>query len=902
MKYGGIRKKSIVDCFCGFLGVAVLTSIFLFASAAQGREWPLPQEGLELWLKASELDLEDGERVALWPDGSESDHRVHQTDEDRQPLFAADAIVGRPAVRFDGVNDYLKTNFNTTRTLGSLSSFSLLAVMRPSQTGENQVLFGSGDWEAVPSERWFFAFMEDKWYWGYGDEWEPHGATAEGGVFAMAGWQYDAAREKISFFLNGQEEYRQSYYGSGIMPDLNPYLGALNREGEAANFSEVEIAELAIYNRPLTAVEMLSAKKALASKYGITIPGTSQIVGTSGELENALADENIANVFLADDITADIELNRPLGIDFGQNTLYGDIVLDTDKSGVLELQGWGGGYHIAGRLMVDAPQVEVKNNVNVGKRIKAAGAKSWEEVASGNKLAWHAAESVLKIYGGVEETAFYSAAEVTGAERIEMVKIDASGVIMDRESQKMDPNSTHEPEILPDKRMQLWKKISLGKFEGGFVIPADLTGDGNVEFLLSYVQDLSAHKRLVALNLEGEVIWSYGDDSITETPGYRREPPCRPAITAYDFNDDGRTEVIVEFWNEGSPQLVMLAGATGEVIRSVPSPFDMAVRRPSGFQPSRPTPQALVAHLDGVDRPASVVLKYEASGRIPPLAVAYDYELNKRWEVAGRPGTHAGEPRGSDMGHHALVTDLTGDGREDVVLGQLAVDSDGEEIFRRDLEHHADGIDVFMLNGEKHVLLTLCINGPAYVLKADGSTVWEKTQKEVPHGQAGWVGDFLPDRTGLEAIIQVSGHFGIFHTFDAEDGQKIAEFEHHSGIRHPGGGRKYPDMPVKVRWRKSEDSLWVPVDRKLLNGRGEVVARLGEYEEDVVRDLRPASRKGQLAVQAVPVDLCGDEREELVLYQPYHGKAVYVFTQPDSDAAEKPYVPQEKSYNRPSYY
>ena len=32
--------------------------------------------------------------------------------------------------------------------------------------------------------------------------------------------------------------------------------------------------------------------------------------------------------------------------------------------------------------------------------------------------------------------------------------------------------------------------------------------------------------------------------------------------TAYDFNGDGRTEVVAEFWNEGEPQLVMLAGAT----------------------------------------------------------------------------------------------------------------------------------------------------------------------------------------------------------------------------------------------------------------------------------------------------------------------------------------------------
>ena len=451
-----------------------------------------------------------------------------------------------------------------------------------------------------------------------------------------------------------------------------------------------------------------------------------------------------------------------------------------------------------------------------------------------------------------------------------------------------------------EKQMQLWKHVPLGDLSGGFVLPADLTGDGQVELLLSYAQRYSAHLRLVAMDLEGNVLWSHGDASATTQVG-GREPPCRPPITAYDFNGDGRTEVVAEFWDGGKPQFVMLAGATGEVLRQIDSPFDMSVRLPEGYRPSRPAPQALVARLDGPEQLASVVVKYETSGRIPALAVAYDREFNRRWEVRDREELWSQEGA-SDMGHHAIVTDLTGDGRDDIVFGQLAVNSEGKPIFRRNFPQHADGIDVFTLDGEKRLLVTICNTGPAYCISATGETIWEKTQQEVSHGQAGWVGNFLPDRPGLEAVILVSGHYGIFHTFAAEDGRKLAAFEHHAGIKHPNGSRKYPDMPVKVRWRPGEDSLWVPVDRMILDGRGEVVARLGEMDAQVVRDLRPGATKNQLAVQAVPVDLCGDAREELILYQPYHGKAVYIFTQPDSDASEKPYRPQQNAYNRPSYF
>ncbi len=457
--------------------------------------------------------------------------------------------------------------------------------------------------------------------------------------------------------------------------------------------------------------------------------------------------------------------------------------------------------------------------------------------------------------------------------------------------------------------MKLWRKVSLGELTGGFVMPADLTGDGQVELLLSYVQQHSAHQRLVAMCLEGEIIWSYGDDVVTSqqptlefefTGDANGKNPLRPPIAAYDFDGDGRTEVVAEFWNDGEPLLLMFDGVTGQVLHSIASPFDMSVRQPDGYTPGRSSPQALVAKLDGPDEPASLILKYEASGTLPPVATACDHKLEKRWEVRGRPWSEE-EQRGADMGHQALVADLTGDGRDDVVLGQLTVGSDGKTIFRRDLEAHVDGADVFTLDGEKRLMLTLCKSGPAYCLNAAGETLWQKSQDEVSHGQAGWAGNFLPQRPGLEVIMLVSGHYGIFNTFAAEDGRKLAGFQHHSGIKHRDGSRRYPDMPVKVRWRDDADALWVPVDRLILDGKGEIVAALGELDAQVVKALKPAAKKQQVAVQAVPVDVCGDDREELMLYQPYQGKAVYILTQPDSDAEPKPYQPQDNAYNRRAY-
>jgi hypothetical protein len=40
----------------------------------------------------------------------------------------------------------------------------------------------------------------------------------------------------------------------------------------------------------------------------------------------------------------------------------------------------------------------------------------------------------------------------------------------------------------------------------------------------------------------------------------------------------------------------------------------------------------------------------------------------------------------------------------------------------------------------------------------------------------------------------------------------------------------------------------------------------------------------------------------LVLYQPYHGKSIFIFTQADSDGKQKPYVHQESAFNINSYF
>ena len=70
----------------------------------------------------------------------------------------------------------------------------------------------------------------------------------------------------------------------------------------------------------------------------------------------------------------------------------------------------------------------------------------------------------------------------------------------------------------------------------------------------------------------------------------------------------------------------------------------------------------------------------------------------------------------------------------------------------------------------------------------------------------------------------------------------------------------------------------------------------------VCTGLRWGTTKSNLAAQAIPLDLCGDDREELVLYQPYRGNALLIFTQPDSGGEKKRYRHQKNAYNLKTYF
>ena len=439
------------------------------------------------------------------------------------------------------------------------------------------------------------------------------------------------------------------------------------------------------------------------------------------------------------------------------------------------------------------------------------------------------------------------------------------------------------------RQMRLWHKVDITPYQGTFVCPGDLTGDGRVDFLLYREGPQTTPGFMAAVDHDGKFLWELGDRTLNkhQNDGVWKEPALRGIAFAYDVDRDGKSEVVTEYWKDEKPMLYVLDGATGRILHERESPLNLQIR---GGKRSRCHPVGRVAFLDGKDKPPSIVLKYGASNFVPCYATALDAKLRILWEIKG--SRHA-------MGHVPTVGDVDADGRDEIIFGTLLADEKGDILWEKEVERHADCTviaDVHPSPGQE-VLISICSTGPAFCMSADGKMLWEKTRKDVPHGQGIWVGNFIDEAPGPEVIILRSGHVGDFITVRGRDGEQLAAF------RQTKNYEGYPDFPCVVNWKGTgEHSLWIPIDRTVVDGYGRVVADLGDHEPMVKEWLQWGESKSHIAVQAFAVDLCGDEREELILYQPYNGQAIFIFTQEDSNGRKKPYVHEKDAYNIRSYF
>lgn len=297
----------------------------------------------------------------------------------------------------------------------------------------------------------------------------------------------------------------------------------------------------------------------------------------------------------------------------------------------------------------------------------------------------------------------------------------------------------------------------------------DLDGDGEYEFVVKLQQTprdnsftgATGNTRLQACKVDGTVLWS-----IQMGPNIR-EGEHYTQFMVYDLDGDGRAELAVKTadgtvdgtgkvigdpaarWGradgrveDGPEFFTIFDGRTGRELATKPYVPD---RHPAngwggiggngsndagGNRNARFL--ACVAYLDGV-RP-SVVMCRGYYGR--SVLAAWDWrdgQLTQRWVFDTKNGEH---PYSGQGGHHVVVADVDGDGRDEIVYHSMVVDDNGKGLYSTGLRHgdaihtgvfdpaRPTAIQVFGAHENENATTRFGTPGVALFEASDGRVVW----------------------------------------------------------------------------------------------------------------------------------------------------------------------------------
>ncbi len=450
----------------------------------------------------------------------------------------------------------------------------------------------------------------------------------------------------------------------------------------------------------------------------------------------------------------------------------------------------------------------------------------------------------------------------TGPARFRRVEVDAG----DEERARLQAEARAESAAVESARARqpqprLWREIETPGFGTGRHIRfGDLDGDGRMEIVLAQYTsmlnggDFAFLSCLTAMDLDGRVLWQWGEPN--------RAHGIIPADLCFQIHDvdgDGEAEVVCcrDF------QICILEGRTGRLKRATPTPEPgpMATWLPEDDLFRIPGDSLCFADLRGIGQRRDVLVKDRYSN-----LSAYDENLNPLWRFHG------------NTGHFPAVADLDGDGRDEVMIGFTLVDDDGTALWRIGVEDHQDAIAIAPISADTaEPLLALASGeGGTVVCDASGKIRWRDRTGHVQRLTAARVRDDVP---GLQIITKTFwGNPDIICVYDAE-GRML------DSIEVPGGGA----VLSPINWRGDGEELL------LMSGS----RRLGGMLDGRLRTVVAFPDDGHPTLCAEAIDLCGDARDETILWDL---DRMWIYTQDGPPPQGRVYRPRRQPHYNMSDY
>ena len=221
---------------------------------------------LNLWLSANTLvGISNGASIGIWSDQSGNGENALQTSANNQSQWVAGALNGLPAVQFNGSSYFNLPNFLN----GTVGAEAFVVLRAATNT------------PAVPSELWTFGgglMYHSAYPAPDGSVAEDFGSTAmmRLGVPAQPLNQYNVyevmgQNGSWAAWLNGMllASTTNNVYGYNSVPMLGRRFTGGNGVDQYFNGA---VAELLVFNRPLTGSERTTVNNYLKGKYGLVPP------------------------------------------------------------------------------------------------------------------------------------------------------------------------------------------------------------------------------------------------------------------------------------------------------------------------------------------------------------------------------------------------------------------------------------------------------------------------------------------------------------------------------------------------------------------------------------------------------------------------------------------------------
>lgn len=244
----------------------------------------VPQAGRKLWLRAGDIAASDGSQVSIWRDFSSFSNDAGQTSAALRPVYRSPGINGQPAVEFDGSNDRLDLTTNSFAP----SAYPLTVCAVLSTTDASAHVIGTGSSSAGYLTSYGGSLVV------YGGSATLKANAASSGLFLSGQTAINDGQARVICGISETGMSRVLTNGvvdgtSGSSANANGYSKSTIGSSDGSNSNQTrdpfagQIAEIMVFDRGLSDVELESVESYLATKYSISVtlpPGCDGVAGS----------------------------------------------------------------------------------------------------------------------------------------------------------------------------------------------------------------------------------------------------------------------------------------------------------------------------------------------------------------------------------------------------------------------------------------------------------------------------------------------------------------------------------------------------------------------------------------------------------------------------------------------